>query len=252
MSFSGKRSSVLVRQDSGISTYTSVSARKIKEPFVASKYVRFGLNERDILLYKEIFDMMDPKRRGYISPNDLKSALLSIGISLSRADLYNLVCDYDHDEEGVLSFEDFLKAITGEIRPCDEDTKDDYKRVFSKLSGNKTHITKEDLLKTMRSIGLQQTDEEFQRMYEKLGVLDELITFETFHQAITNFIYTQDNVLHGVSDPDPDSLPTTNGSRSPDNPEEKKDSKMTSFLDLKSKPSKTVDFDGDYVRSKKF
>ena len=85
----------------------------MREPFVASNYVKFGVSERDVLLYKELFDMMDPKARGYISPNDLKSALLSIGINLSRADLFNLVCDYDNHEGGVLSFEDFVDAVTG-------------------------------------------------------------------------------------------------------------------------------------------
>jgi Ca2+-binding EF-hand superfamily protein len=38
-----------------------------------------GLEEKDIDFYKEIFDLLDSKGKGYISPNDLKSAMKLFG-----------------------------------------------------------------------------------------------------------------------------------------------------------------------------
>lgn len=195
MSISNKKTSVLVRTDSGISNFTAVSSKKIKEPFVPANYVRYGMNERDVLLYKEIFDMMDPKRKGVVSPNDFRATLQSLGIHISRSDLYNLFCDYDKDENGVLTFDDFIEAISGGIRPCDEDKAADYKRVFSKLSGNKNFITKEDLLKTLRGIGLQQSESDFEKMYKRLGVVNEKITFEQFYKTMTDFIYGESSAM---------------------------------------------------------
>ena len=240
---------MLVRTDSGTSSFTMMSARRVREPFVVANYLRYGLTERDVLLYKEVFDMMDPKDRGYISPNDLKAGLLSIGIHLSRADLYNLVCDYDNEEGGVLSFEDFLRAITGEARPCDEDNKEDYKRVFSKLAGNKTHISQEDLLKNMRSIGMQMSDEDFERLYEKLGVTDGLITFEVFYDAMMNFIYG-DHQSNSHSSDDEVEFPLKNKPKSETFSPEKSQAKRISFMEPKQ--PKTSDVQKEFSRSKTF
>lgn len=183
MSLTGKRI------NSVSSIFTKKSSKEVREPFVPANYVRYGLSERDVLLYKEIFDLMDPKQSGVVRPNDFRAALQSLDIHISRADLYSLFCDYDSEEGGVLTFKNFIDAVTGTTRPCDQDTREDYYQVFKVLSSNKPTIGKNDLQKHIRAIGHHQSDEDCQKLFDKLGVQDGEISFEVFYKTMTDFIY---------------------------------------------------------------
>ena len=167
------------------------SSRKMTDLFNPKDYMRNGLSERDIYICREVFELMDPKQNGFITPNDLRSGFTSMGIGLNRADLFNLLCDYDQDEVGNLDFNNFLDAVSEGLRPCDQDTQADYKRVFKKLSGNKDILSKDDLLKFMRSVGIQPSEDDLVRMYKKLEVTDENIDFQKFYHAVTEFIYSK-------------------------------------------------------------
>ena len=68
---------------------------------------------------------------------------------MSRSDLYNMLCDYDSELQGKLSFKDYIDAVSGKEKPHLEDTKGDYQRAFKKVSAGKEAITKEDLLKNI-------------------------------------------------------------------------------------------------------
>ena len=68
---------------------------------------------------------------------------------MSRSDLYNMLCDYDSELQGKVSFKDYLDAVSGHEKPYLQDNKGDYQRAFKKISAGKDMITKEDLLKNI-------------------------------------------------------------------------------------------------------
>ena len=172
------------------STYKQGGDGKQKqvEPFDVDKYNLYGMSERDIYLYKEVFNIIDVNETGLINPNELRAALLSFGIYLSKSDLYNLVCDYDEEEIGGLTFKDFMDIITKKSRPYTQDNPIEYKRAFKKLSGNKDLLTVADLEKNLTTLGLVTDDAQMERLVKKAGGKDGSITFEGFYAIVTEFI----------------------------------------------------------------
>lgn len=178
--------SVLRRMDS--SHLPKQESKPEEAPFEPKKYVKNGLSEHDVLVFKEIFDLIDPSASGFVSPNDLKSALTTIGINLSRADLYNLICDFDESYLGKLNFDDFIQAASGVAKPWIHDRKPEYMGVFKKLSGNKDVLSHEELIRAMRNSGINYSEDDCTEMYAKLGLeFGADITFELFQKAITTF-----------------------------------------------------------------
>ena len=90
-----------------------------------------GVSERDVELYKEIFDLFDVSGIGSLTPNDLRLALELFDYKPRKKILYEIISNIDSAESGEINFENFLKIMTDEKRPCDLDTKEDYKNTFS-------------------------------------------------------------------------------------------------------------------------
>lgn len=185
-----ERKGSLRRMDSTMSVKSNKSNFDIMEgPFDPTEYIKSGLDEHDVLMYREIFNLIDTDFTGFISPNELRGALSCLGINVSKADLYNLICDYDEEYSGKLNFKDYLDAVSGLAKPCTQDNKNDCKRVFKKLSGGKDTLTQEDLFKSIRASGINYTYEDFEDMYKKFGLEPGSdITFEVFEKSINEYI----------------------------------------------------------------
>lgn len=160
------------------------------QAFDPKSYVCNGVQERDVLIFKEIFNLLDPSAMQEVTPNDLRMALQSVkvNIGVNKADLYNLICDYDKSEKGRINFHEFMCAMNGTTKPFTEDSNADYLRVFKKMAGNKEHITKDDLLNHSRSTGKVFTEAELEKIFEKLDCPDEKITFEKYHKCMDLFM----------------------------------------------------------------
>lgn len=78
-----------------------------------SEYVSLGIEEKDVDFYKEIFDLIDVKSKGYISPNDLKSAMKLFGFEPQKDIVYKIISQVDKSESGGIRFSEFLKIMTG-------------------------------------------------------------------------------------------------------------------------------------------
>ena len=102
-----------------------------EEQFDPKNFVSVGVSERDVEMYKEVFDLFDVHQIGCLTPNDLRNALEMFGYHPKKHLIYQIISDIDSDESGGIDFREFLKIMTDQMRPCDEDTEDDYERVFS-------------------------------------------------------------------------------------------------------------------------
>lgn len=111
-----------------------------REAFNPKNYISVGVSERDVEMYKEVFDLFDIHKCGSLTPNDLRNALEMFGYHPKKHLIYQIISDIDQDESGGLDFREFLNIMTDQTRPCDEDTQEDYERVFTyfDIEGNGT------------------------------------------------------------------------------------------------------------------
>lgn len=173
-------------------THQPSSSSSLFEP---ETFICNGMEERDVMIYKEIFSLLDPINSSEITPNELRMGLQSINIGVTKSDLYNLICDYDQNESGKIDFREFMMAMNGTNRPCDHDKRADYLRIFKKIAGSKDRINKEDILNHSRSTGRALSEEEIKRVFDKYECINGEITFEQYHKAMTDYVYGENYIM---------------------------------------------------------
>ena len=164
--------------------------QNLKQSFDPKDYLSVGITEREIEMYKEIFDLFDVNGIGSLSPNDLRNALEMFGYHPKRAIVYQIISDLDSDESGGITFKEFLKIMTDQNRPCDEDTEEDYERVFSYFdSEQKGYLNRNDIQKVAMELNENLTDQELDDMMERLDPNNEgKCTFMNFYKAMQEAI----------------------------------------------------------------
>ncbi|KAJ6220001.1 hypothetical protein RDWZM_005813 [Blomia tropicalis] len=60
---------------------------------------------------KAAFMVFDRDRNGYITRDELKSAMQVMGETLSERDLDELLRTTDHDRDGKINYEEFIKTL---------------------------------------------------------------------------------------------------------------------------------------------
>jgi len=60
---------------------------------------------------------MDRNRNGSLDPVEFKYAMRDYGVPLSEAEVSAIVKNFDTNKDGKLSFDEFLRAIRGELNP---------------------------------------------------------------------------------------------------------------------------------------
>lgn len=68
-----------------------------------------------------MFRGMDRNRNGSLSPVEFKYAMRDYGLTLTELEVTQIVKHFDTNKDGQLSFDEFLRAIRGELNPrrCD-------------------------------------------------------------------------------------------------------------------------------------
>ena len=54
----------------------NLSFEKEKDAFNPSEYNKPGLQERDIMIFKELFDVIDLDEKGYLTPMDMRNTVI--------------------------------------------------------------------------------------------------------------------------------------------------------------------------------
>lgn len=70
---------------------------------------------------------------GRLSPNDLMNAMRIFGYNAQRKIIYHIMSEVDKSESGKIQFEEFLKIMIDNLRPCDSDRQEDYQRIFGQF-----------------------------------------------------------------------------------------------------------------------
>jgi centrin-1 len=157
--------------------------------FNPSKYVRSGLTEDIVMEIKEAFDNYDTDKSGNISINELKDALMGMGIDAKASTLVAMMNEIDKDKSGNIDFDEFFDVITFKIG--DSDSKEDLWRVFNLFLGpdagkENAKIGFQHLKRCFREIYEEITDEELMDLIGKAdNDRDGGVDFEEFYAFMT-------------------------------------------------------------------
>ena len=151
--------------------------------FNPRQFVEPGLSEKDIIDLKEVFDKFDLDSSGYISPVELRVALLKYGkLNAHKNTIYHIIAEYDKDMNGELSFKDFLK-IAGSY-PKRSQSRSEIQSVFNEYDKDKKgYITLEDIRKVNKETGEDMNDQELMTILFNCGDGNK-ITFDEFYHIM--------------------------------------------------------------------
>jgi len=98
------------------STETRILMRKTLEMTVSnealSEDLRQKLNRRPLFNIYEAFKTIDKRDTGYIDAGEFRDLLIDHGIYASQKELFNLMKRYDHNQDGKVSYYDFVQEMT--------------------------------------------------------------------------------------------------------------------------------------------
>ena len=162
----------------------------LNQLFNPADYKTIGVTERDVELYKEVFDLLDINEAGNLTPGDLRQAMNMFGYQIKTPQVYKMISEYDANESGGIEFKEFLRIMTDQLRPCDEDVEENYLRTFDYFDRDeKGYITKDDILAICLEIKEQMPDWEIEEVMKQLDPENEgKVTFKAFHKMMVDAV----------------------------------------------------------------
>lgn len=95
-------------------------------------YASHYANEREVMIWKEIFDSFDTNQEGKLAPKDLLEAMSKFnGYQPKRNKIYNIIAQFDKDESGNIDFREFLRMV--HEKPYEKDTKESMQKAFNEI-----------------------------------------------------------------------------------------------------------------------
>ena len=118
---------------------------------------------------REAFNLFDTDRTGTIDSGELKVALRAMGFDVSKADVTEIMKDYDRDGKGELKLQDFTDIMTSKLQQ--RDPVEEMIQAFQLYDEDGTgKITLSNIRKVSEAMGEKLTDEELQAMIDEFDV----------------------------------------------------------------------------------
>ena len=157
--------------------------------FDTKNYEKNGLTEDEVLEIKEAFDLFDTDKSGEIDVNELKQALLNLGIDTKNQTLQNMLADIDKNGDSNINFDEFINMMIAKIP--DKDTREDLEKVFELFIGddNTDKIDIRHLKRVCKELNENMSDDELNEMIVRADSdRDGKVTFEDFYAIMTKKI----------------------------------------------------------------
>lgn len=147
---------------------------------------QFSLTEEQKQEIREAFDLFDTDKDSAIDAHELKVALRALGFHVKKEDIQALMSQYDEDDTGHVTFQQFLTICTDKM--ADRDPLEEIRKAFMLFDEDKTGaITVKNLRKVAREIGENMSDEELHAMIDEFAKEREgEITEEEFIAIMKN------------------------------------------------------------------
>ena len=160
-----------------------------KSGFDAKNYEKNGLTEDEVLEIKEAFDLFDSDKSGEIDVNELKQALMNLGIDTKNQTLQNMLSDIDKNGNANIDFDEFIEMMTAKM--SDKDTREDLLKVFQLFVGDEDtdQIDIKHLKRVCKELNENMSDEELNEMIVRADTdRDGKVSFEEFYAIMTKKI----------------------------------------------------------------
>ena len=93
----------------------NISAMRVKP----RQKVKRELTQEQKQGIREAFNLFDVDKTGTIDSNELRVALRAMGFDVSKADIREIMRDYDRDGTGELKLQDFTDIMTSKLQTRD-------------------------------------------------------------------------------------------------------------------------------------
>ena len=130
------------------------------------KRQRQDLTEEQKQEIKEAFDLFDTDKTGTIDYHELKVAMRALGFDVKKAEVLNLMRDFDRDGSNQIEYPDFLEIMT--IKIAERDPVEEILKAFKLFDeDNSGKITLRNLRRVARELGENLSDDELQAMIDE-------------------------------------------------------------------------------------
>ena len=188
-----------------LNSFKAISKLRVE---VIKMMVQF-LSESDIKSLKNTFRMLDKSHTGFISPNDLKAGLVTIGLESNSQNIHSnqyldIISEADFDKNGQINYTEFI-AATLDMRTImkQENVWAAFKKfdIVCNMQDNKGFITRENLKKALEKTGIEISDQDVSEMMNglKLKNLNQ-VDFKEFCLVLDCNSYA---ATHGFDIPPP-------------------------------------------------
>ncbi|XP_071826510.1 centrin-3 [Apostichopus japonicus] len=127
---------------------------------------RRELTEEQKQEIKEAFDLFDTDKDSAIDYHELKVAMRALGFEVKKADVLKVMRDYDREETGKITFEDFKEVITDWM--LERDPKVEITKAFRLFDDDDSgKISLRNLRRVARELGENMNDDELRAMIDE-------------------------------------------------------------------------------------
>ena len=161
------------------------TAQNEKKPadFNVKPFLHDGVKEEEVLAMKEAFDIFDSDRSGTIDIEELKRAIVSLGLEHSAEKILNLLSDLDEDKSGAIDFGEFLKLLG--FYQKDMNDEEHLKHLYQEFAHSNGLISVEDFKRIAEQVGERYGDDELREMIEFADMdKDDFVNFDEFKEVV--------------------------------------------------------------------
>ncbi|XDA82288.1 hypothetical protein R6Z07F_012207 [Ovis aries] len=143
------------------------------------------LSEEQVAEFKEAFDKFDKDKDGTISVQELGTVMQEVGLKPSEAELKVLIARLDTDNNGIISFQEFLEAMAAGLQTSD--TEEDLREIFRAFDqDNDGYISVDELRQATAQLGEKLSQDELDAMIREADVdQDGRVNYEEFVRILT-------------------------------------------------------------------
>ncbi|VDP09543.1 unnamed protein product [Heligmosomoides polygyrus] len=158
-----------------------------------------GINEEELIEYKEAFRLFDKDGNGSISSKELGVAMRSLGQNPTEQELLDMVNEVDIDGSGTIDFPEFCQMMKRMNKENDSEMIREAFRVFDR-DGN-GYITAEEFRYFMTHMGEQFSDQEVDEIIAEVdidgdGQVRHSHIHSLFRRATSNFALPNTSCAH--------------------------------------------------------
>ena len=145
-----------------------------------------GISDDMINEFKEVFNIFDKDKDGYITAKELGDLIRNLGQNPTEAEIQNMINEVDINNNGAIDFKEFLDIMLKKLKDSEsEEELIEAFKIFDK-DGNGL-IGSEELLNVMLTLGEDSNKEEIEDLINEIDLdRDGLINYEEFLRLISN------------------------------------------------------------------